>query len=510
LSWQYFPNGSGIAAVKTYLAGVSRYDANRIYIPGSDIGSAIVTDGGTSGQATLSSNKTYTNLLGSFRVMEGPNTQNLVIAGVEQNANANLVLKSLDGGTTWSVLNLSGTGLPTSTGGITKSVMSITDANDFMVVLSEYGSPAQRVYRTTNGGTSFSSVLGLPDNSPTGFRYGPQSCYIERDATLANVRYFVARGQNFYKSTNSGASWSAATHPFGLGIWVWGLVADPIRSNNLWAAGDWAGVKVSRDAGLTWTPTAQYINARYVSSCNGKIAVFGSMAGDAQPRLYYSTDDGATFTAQTNATNNFHGVQGITVDRNGKIWVSWNSCTVVTPAGPPADKQAPTVPTDLVSSAIIDTSFTLSWTASTDNVGVTGYKIYNGATLLGTFTGTGTTVVLTGLTAFTTYAAVTVVALDAAGNFSPASNSISITTTDGATAQSFTYTFSGNGNWNNAANWAGNLIPPATLPAFSSIIIDHAAGGQCLLNVPQNIAKGASFIVKAGKNLLVNGGLLIQ
>jgi hypothetical protein len=118
--------------------------------------------------------------------------------------------------------------------------------------------------------------------------------------------------------------------------------------------------------------------------------------------------------------------------------------------------------------------------------------------------------VLTGLTASTTYAAVTVVALDAAGNFSPASNSISIITTDGATAQSFTYTFSGNGNWNNAANWACNLIPPATLPAFSSIIIDHAAGGQCLLNVPQNIAKGASFIVKAGKNLLVNGGLLIQ
>ncbi len=233
LSWQYFPNGSGIAAIKTYLAGVSRYDANRIYIPGSDIGSAIVIDGGTSGQATLSSNKTYTNLHGSFRVMEGPNTQNLVLAGVEQNANANLVLKSLNGGTTWSVLNLSGTGLPTSTGGITKSVMSITDANDFMVVLSEYGSPAQRVYRTTNGGSSFSSVLGLPDNSPTGFRYGPQSCYIERDATLANVRYFVARGQNFYKSTNSGASWSAATHPFGLGIWVWGLVADPIRSNNL-------------------------------------------------------------------------------------------------------------------------------------------------------------------------------------------------------------------------------------------------------------------------------------
>ena len=83
-------------------------------------------------------------------------------------------------------------------------------------------------------------------------------------------------------------------------------------------------------------------------------------------------------------------------------------------------------------------------------------------------------------------------------------------TISGATAQSFTYTFTGNGNWTDAANWADNLKPPATLPVFSSIIIDHAVDGKCLLNVPQNIATGASFIVNAGKNLQLNGGLLIQ
>jgi len=83
-------------------------------------------------------------------------------------------------------------------------------------------------------------------------------------------------------------------------------------------------------------------------------------------------------------------------------------------------------------------------------------------------------------------------------------------TISGATAQSITYTFTGSGNWNDAANWADNLIPPATLPVFSTIIIDNIAGGQCLLNVPQNIATGASFIVNAGKNLIVQGRLLIQ
>ncbi len=405
LSWQYFPNGSGIAAVKTYLAGVSRYDANRIYIPASDIGSAIVTDGGASGLATRSSCKFFTNLHGSFRIMEGPDLNNLAIAGVNQGQNKSILMKSSDGGVNWAEFNLSSSGLPASTDGITKAVMSISNANDFLVVLSEVGSPAQRVYRTTNGGSSFTGVSGLPDNSPTGGRYGPQNAFIERDATQANVRYFVARGQNFYKSTDSGANWSATTHPFGLGVWVWGLAADPIRSDNLWAAGDFGGVKVSRDGGSTWTSTAQYLDARYVSSCDGKIAVLGKASGDTDARLYYSSDDGATFTAQTNSTNNFHGVQGITVDRNGKIWVSWNSCTVVTPAGAaPAAPAFVTQPVNTTVTAGSNTTFTVGASGSPApsyqwQRAVSGSSTFSNLLAGGTYSGvTGNSLTVSGTT----------------------------------------------------------------------------------------------------------------
>jgi hypothetical protein len=424
LSWQYFPNGSGLAGVKTYRAAVSSHDPNRIYIPSSDIGSAIVTDGGASGKVSLSSMKSLNSLHGAHHIMEGPNTQNLVLAGVNQGGGANIILKTSDGGVNWSTLNLASSGLPTSTEGITKSVMSLTNANDFLVVLAENGSPAQRVYRTTNGGSNFSNVSGLPDNSPTGFRYGPQNCFLERDATQANVRYFVARGQGFYKSTNSGANWSLATHPFSLAVWVWGLLADPVRSNNLWAAGDYAGVKVSRDGGVTWNSTSKYFNARYVSSCDGKIAIFGMADGDTQPRLYYSNDDGVNWYAQTSSTNNFHSVQGITVDRNGKIWVSWNSCTVVAPTTGALDTQAPTAPT-LSSTGKTSTTVALSWTGATDYVGVTGYDVYRGTTLMGSTTSTTYTAI--GLTANTAYS-FTVKAKDAAGNVSIASNAVPVTT----------------------------------------------------------------------------------
>jgi chitodextrinase len=90
-----------------------------------------------------------------------------------------------------------------------------------------------------------------------------------------------------------------------------------------------------------------------------------------------------------------------------------------------ADTVAPTVPANLASSAITTTSFTLSWTAATDNVAVTGYEVYIGSTLKGTSATTSFNV--TGLTASTAYA-MKVVAYDAAGNKSVASTVLNVTT----------------------------------------------------------------------------------
>lgn len=89
------------------------------------------------------------------------------------------------------------------------------------------------------------------------------------------------------------------------------------------------------------------------------------------------------------------------------------------------DGQAPTVPTNLAASGTTTTTTNLSWTASTDNVGVTGYDVYQGATLKGSVT--GTTYAVTGLTASTAYT-FSVKAKDAAGNISASSNVVNVTT----------------------------------------------------------------------------------
>jgi chitodextrinase len=83
-----------------------------------------------------------------------------------------------------------------------------------------------------------------------------------------------------------------------------------------------------------------------------------------------------------------------------------------------ADSVKPTTPSGLNATAAPG-QVALSWTGSTDNVGVTGYRIYRNGTQVGSVLGNLTTFTHTGLTAGTY--SYTVRAIDAAGNLSDAS-----------------------------------------------------------------------------------------
>ncbi|WP_338239211.1 fibronectin type III domain-containing protein [Persicobacter diffluens] len=91
------------------------------------------------------------------------------------------------------------------------------------------------------------------------------------------------------------------------------------------------------------------------------------------------------------------------------------------------DFEAPSIPTDLKSIDTQGTSVALSWTASTDNVGVLGYHIYQDGFIIQTVSATSYKV--SGLNTSTNYT-FAVSAFDAAGNESELSESISVTTRD--------------------------------------------------------------------------------
>jgi len=78
------------------------------------------------------------------------------------------------------------------------------------------------------------------------------------------------------------------------------------------------------------------------------------------------------------------------------------------------------------------------------------------------------------------------------------------------TQKNHTYTFTGNGNWSDAANWQNNVKPPAILPAGDTVVIDHIPGGQCMLDITQHISSAANITVMTGKNFVIPGLLMVQ
>ncbi|MEG1590603.1 endonuclease [Chryseobacterium sp.] len=128
---------------------------------------------------------------------------------------------------------------------------------------------------------------------------------------------------------------------------------------------------------------------------------------------------------------------------------------------PTTDTQVPTAPTNLVANNPTSSTVALSWTASTDNIGVTGYDVYANNILKATVAGTSTTV--QALAASTTYDFY-VIAKDAAGNPSAQSNIATETTlagSGGGTGTCGTEDFeniTGTGNGYGTRIWTNNNI----------------------------------------------------
>jgi len=72
------------------------------------------------------------------------------------------------------------------------------------------------------------------------------------------------------------------------------------------------------------------------------------------------------------------------------------------------------------------------------------------------------------------------------------------------------YTFNGNGNWNDASNWVDQLVPPTVLERDATITISPSAGGECILNVSQTITTGTHLVIPEGIKFKINGNLEIS
>jgi hypothetical protein len=135
--------------------------------------------------------------------------------------------------------------------------------------------------------------------------------------------------------------------------------------------------------------------------------------------LTASSNYAAARACAIQAASDLYGSESLEVTATAE---AWNAVGVY---GPAADNQPPSSPV-LSSPSKTQTSIALSWTAATDNVGVTGYDVFVNSVKNNTSNITATTYTVSGLTANTT-CSIYVVAKDAAGN-TGISNTLTIST----------------------------------------------------------------------------------
>lgn len=172
--------------------------------------------------------------------------------------------------------------------------------------------------------------------------------------------------------------------------------------------------------------TASAMSSGAVTTTNATDLIFGG--GGSKNTV---TAAGSGFVSRLNTYGNrtedrnvtTTGSYAATGTQNSNLWVM-EMVAFKADAGS-TDIFAPSVPTGLGATAASATQVNLSWTASTDNVGVTGYRVYRGGTQIGTTA--STTYQDTGLTPSTTYN-YTVSAYDAATNASGQSANATATT----------------------------------------------------------------------------------
>ncbi|WNG43464.1 MBL fold metallo-hydrolase [Archangium minus] len=215
----------------------------------------------------------------------------------------------------------------------------------------------------------------------------------------------------------------------------------------------------SNDSFLDATkPTVSFISV-------GKDNTYGHPTQECLDRLTARASD--IWLTEDPATNKVRGHIELS-SADGSTFVVKQGTVNVSYASKGPDLQPPSAPGALVASAVSSTEIDLSWNASTDNVKVTGYRVYrsiNG----GTFTSAGTTSTPgfadLGLTPGTTYAYL-VTAVDAAGNESTASSASTRTPAPGITVT----------RPNGGESWAGGRAQNITWTArdISNVKLEYS------------------------------------
>jgi len=159
------------------------------------------------------------------------------------------------------------------------------------------------------------------------------------------------------------------------------------------------------------------------SSSTDNVAVLGYKVYRDDGQI--ATTSGLSLADSGLATSTLYKYNVSAYDATGNVSATSSSVSATTLATSTPDTTAPTSPINLAANAVGASQINLNWTTSTDNIAVTGYKVYRNGNFISNSTSASYND--TGLLATTTYS-YNVIAFDAAGNLSATSSTASATT----------------------------------------------------------------------------------
>ncbi len=333
-NWEYIPNGIG--EVCTCKIAFHPTDPNRIYLPIGDLGGAIVTDGGISGNTVTNAHLAFPG--------NGDPWSHRAFACYTNGCNRVIFAGGTVGGAPCLYANTNDThwyspacvGLPVTntTAAIVDAIDSLDNPDDFIVVCGgNCGTNSGGIYRTTNAGATFSQCNWYPPTS-VGLGNGAWvNVSVDRDATNVNVRYLYSKaaypsttpgpndGGGMFISTDRGVTWTQERFPMSShNDWGCLLAADHGISGSVWlanatGAANEDGLLHSTDGGNTWTAVGNFTNAMCADALNGCIAVYGQISGDAWNKIYYSTNNGTNWGEITRTNYQFGHTYALSLTR---------------------------------------------------------------------------------------------------------------------------------------------------------------------------------------------------
>ncbi len=294
---------------------------------------------------------------------------------------------------------------------------------------------------TIYGGGALLNAFGTMTASTSTFvgNTGPGGGAIDNDATLIikNSTFYNNTGgsngggalQNFGSTSISYSTLSGNTSQYGANIHNYGsftvslttsIVANGINGSNCGGP-----PVIDNGYNLDTGSSCGFSSTKHsMSNTQPQLEALASNGGPTQTMALPATSP-AVNTIPASVSGCTGGTDQRGVARPQGPACDMGSFEVIQSSG---DTQPPTVPTNLTASSVTSNNVSLQWTASTDNVGVTGYTVYRNGAAVGSTGAGGVTTYNDATAAPTTAYQYTVDAFDGAGNHSSQSAPLAVTT----------------------------------------------------------------------------------